>query len=386
MKDASDIIVVKFQELFHSQPLLFTAPGRINLLGEHTDYNDGFVMPAAIDKAITFAINANDEQVFRFHALDYNEYFETQDLELPGNRPHWTRYLVGILAQFVKKGFKFPGIDCVFGGNIPIGAGLSSSAAIESGFAYGLNNLFDTGISKYQLALMAQSAEHEYAGVMCGIMDQYACMFGKKDHFLRLDCRTHKHEYLPFDPEQCVIALVDTLVKHELASSEYNRRRLECQEGVAYMRSKDPSIKALRDVSSELLETFKEGFDPIVYKRCKYVVNENARVLEACEALRDHNMARLGELMYQTHHGLRHEYEVSCNELDLLVDISRKMNYVYGSRMMGGGFGGCTINLLVKGKLDQFRMKIRDDYFRQTGNHPVIYSVNICDGVKSIIN
>ncbi len=223
-------------KLFKKEPIIFSAPGRINLIGEHTDYNEGFVLPAAIDKSIIFGINKNSKKVFRFYSIDLDEYFETNDVSKEAIGKSWTAYFLGVLAQFEQKGIKLEGVDCVFGGNIPLGAGLSSSAALECGFAYGLNDLFDAKLSKYELALMAQKAEHEYAGVMCGIMDQYASLFGKKDHVFRLDCRSHEHQYFPFEIDDYVIALVDTKVKHKLASSEYNLRRQECEKGVSILQ------------------------------------------------------------------------------------------------------------------------------------------------------
>jgi len=375
----------KFTEIFGKIPRLFAAPGRINLIGEHTDYNDGFVLPAAIDKRIIFALRPNDLGIFRFYSYDYDEYFETNKIEKNSKNYHWTTYLIGVLAQLDAAGISISGIDCVFGGNIPIGAGLSSSAAIECGFAFGLNEMFDGHLSKFQIAKLAQKAEHEYAGVMCGIMDQYASMFGKEDHVFRLDCRAHTHQYFPFEMDQYVIALCDTQVKHELASSEYNVRRQQCEKGVAIIQQFDRSIVALRDVTIELMEKHKQYFDPDVYKRCLYVVKENDRVIKACMRLSEHDFIRFGELMYQSHEGLKNEYEVSCDELDLLVDITREMEGVPGARMMGGGFGGCTINLVKRSFLDKFTETILSQYFEVTKIMPHIHLVNITGGAKSLI-
>ncbi len=382
MPGESNLVSIKqkFKSLFKSEPLLVSAPGRINLIGEHTDYNNGFVLPAAIDKAICFGIRLNKENRYRFYAADLDEYFETTEISREAATKSWASYFLGVLAQFRKKGIDMPGVDCVFGGNIPVGAGLSSSAAVECGFASGLNQLLKTNIPKLELALMAQLAEHEYAGVMCGIMDQYASIFGKKDHVLRIDCRSVEHDYFPLPTKNLVIALCDTGVKHELSSSEYNIRRKECERGVSLLQKHHPSVQSLRDASKEMLQDHKDEFDEVTFKRCHYVVKENQRVLAACEALEAHDFTRFGELMYESHEGLQHEYEVSCDELDLLVSITRKMDFVFGARMMGGGFGGCTINLLKKIDIDNFQHQVETKYEAKTGTKPKIYFVSIEDG------
>ncbi len=326
----------------------------------------------------------NNNNIFRFYAADLDQHFEANEIKPALAEFQWANYLLGVLAQFEKEGIEVGGVDCVFESNIPIGAGLSSSAAIECGFAFGLNELFNTNLSKYQLALMAQKAEHEYAGVMCGIMDQYASMFGKKDHVFRLDCRSYEHTYFPFEMDEKVIALCDTKVKHQLASSEYNDRRKECEKGVSILQKFNPSVKALRDVDKEMMKKHEESFDPVTFKRCMYVVEENERVLQACEVLENHDFDSFGKLMYQSHEGLQYEYEVSCEELDILVDLTREMDYVYGARMMGGGFGGCTINLLKKANIEEFKQKITSGYCNQTSKEPVIYFVKISNGTRVI--
>ncbi len=359
------------------------APGRINLIGEHTDYNDGFVLPAAIDRSIVFGMNLNDGNIFRFYSIDYDEYFETKEISQRDYKFPWVSYLIGVLAQFQKEGISLKGIDCVFGGDIPIGSGLSSSAAIECGFATGLNELYKANIEKYQLTLMAQKAEHEYAGVLCGIMDQYASMFGRKDQVFKLDCRDHEHEYFPLDLEDHVIVLCDTRVKHKLADSAYNKRRQECDDGVRTLQEFDRSVIALRDADQTLMQKHKDSFDPLIFKRCMYVVKENQRVLKACKALKKKDFKTFGLLMYQSHEGLQRDYEVSCDELDVLVDLTREMDFVLGSRMMGGGFGGCTINLIEKSSLNNFTQLISKGYKESTGMSPNIYSVKIEDGAKA---
>ena len=374
----------KFIQLYNNKPLIVEAPGRINLIGEHTDYNDGFVLPAAIDKKATFALALNSDEVFRFYAVDLDQHYESKEVKPAPSEFQWANYLLGVLAQFQKEGVELKGVDCVFESNIPLGAGLSSSAAIECGFAFGLDQLFNTKLDKHQLALMAQKAEHEFAGVMCGIMDQYASIFGKKNHVFRLDCRSLEHAYFPFHMDELVIALCDTQVKHELASSAYNDRRNECEKGVSLLQMFEPSVKALRDADKEMMMKYESAFDPVTFKRCYYVVKENDRVNKACTALEKNDFVSFGELMYKSHEGLQHEFEVSCKELDILVDLTRELDYVFGSRMMGGGFGGCTINLLKKSNIKEFSEKITSGYCNQTGKDPVIYFVNISDGTKTV--
>jgi len=380
----SSEIEKKFKELYASKPILVRSPGRINLIGEHTDYNDGFVFPAAIDKEVIFAVAGNDQNKFRFYAFDLRESFEMDVEDLKISDTQWANYLLGVAAQFKKDGFEIKGIDCVFGGDIPLGAGLSSSAAIENGFGFALNEIFGFGESRMDMILKSQMAEHEYAGVMCGIMDQFASMNGKKDHALKLDCRTLEYEYANIDLKDYDILLCDTRVKHELASSEYNTRRKECETGVKILQKYDKKISALRDVSPELLEKHQEEFDPVVYKRCAYVVKENLRVEKAFEALRHNDLELFGALMYQSHEGLRDEYEVSCKELDLLNSIAKRSEAVVGSRMMGGGFGGCTINIVKKDKTETFSKEIEKEYLDKTGASLKIYKVKIADGTGLI--
>ncbi len=373
-----------FEQKFGKATLRIKSPGRINLMGEHTDYNDGFVFPAAIDKAIYFAVAPNKIRKFRFYAYDLQEHFELDIDKLAMTETAWANYLLGVYAQFKKVGYSLEGVDCVFGSDIPMGAGLSSSAAIENGFAMALNYIFDTKADKLDLVKMAQKAEHEYAGVQCGIMDQFASMYGKKNHALKLDCRTLDFDYVNIDLKGYDFVLCDTKVKHELASSEYNSRRRECETGVNILNQYDTNIRALRDVSIELLEQHKAEFDPVVYKRCLYVVKENNRVESAFFALQNNDVQRFGELMYQSHEGLRDEYEVSCSELDLLYDIARNSEDVAGARMMGGGFGGCTINIVKKEKIKSFSTDINKAYQKATGKFPEIMVVKIDDGTNII--
>lgn len=379
-----DTIRDKHLTLFRARPKLFVAPGRINLIGEHTDYNEGFVLPAAIDRAMIFSISPNNEDKIRLFSFDYNEYVDTPVSNRQNGGKKWASYLLGVLDQFQKEGINPQGIDCVFGGNIPLGAGLSSSAALESGFTFGLNALWETKLDPRKIVLMAQKAEHESVGVMCGIMDQYASVFGRKGSAIRLDCRTNTHDYFKLTMDNFVVALVDTAVKHELASSEYNQRRQECEEGVKVLQSLGIKVMSLRDANPDMIETYADNFDPVVFKRCHYVVKENERVLAACDALQNRNMKLFGELMYASHEGLKNEFEVSCRELDFLVDQTKSMDYVFGARMMGGGFGGCTINLVDRNYTGQFQEAIEKEYSNFFEKLPQVYFIQIENGVHAV--
>jgi galactokinase len=379
-------ILLKFNELFTSTPFLFHAPGRINLIGEHTDYNNGFVLPAAIDKSIYFAVSRNSLKKLRLYSSDYDEGFEIGMDELKKTSVHWANYIIGVAVQFQNRGLSPGGIDCVFGGDIPLGAGLSSSAALECGFAVCLNDRFGFGIPNSELIRMAQKAEHEFAGVMCGIMDQFASIYGKLNHVIKLDCRSLNHEYYPFVDEKIDIVLCDTKVKHTLASSEYNIRRAECEKGVEILQEKYPDVKSLRDAQSNMLETVRSRMGKNIYLRCHYVIHEIIRVEEACQALLKNDFVTFGKLMYETHEGLSKEYHVSCKELDILTDIARKTPYVLGSRMMGGGFGGCTISLIRKEGTEEFIRSVIREYPQHTGIEPAIYQVNISGGAGRIQN
>ncbi len=361
------------------------APGRINLIGEHTDYNDGFVFPAAIDKAVYFAVSQNNKGLFRFYSVDFDEYFEMKVSALSRSGTVWANYLLGVARQFVKAGHAIRGVNCVFGGDIPVGAGLSSSAALETGFAFALNRLFNCDESLLSLTKMAQKAEHEFAGVMCGIMDQFAILQGKKGNAMRLDCRSLDFDYAPLELSETRIVLCNTKIKHALASSEYNSRRKECEQGVQILKKYDPSISALRDAGIVLLEEHRTELGETVFKRCKYVLEENNRVNEAFPALQKGDVASLGQLLFQSHEGLKNEFEVSCGELDLLVDLARRMEGVSGARMMGGGFGGCTINLVQKVHTEDFAKKITESYRKATGTSPEIYVVKIAGGTGEVM-
>ncbi len=370
-----------------SPQLVVRAPGRINLIGEHTDYNNGFVLPAAIDKAIVFAVAKSETSSFQFYASDIDDEFDFEGHQLQVNEgKKWANYLIGVIAQFQKKGYSVPPLQIAFGGNIPLGAGLSSSAAVECGLAYAINELLGLHLPKEELAHMAQKAEHEFAGVQCGIMDQFASLMGAKEHVIRLDCQTLEYEYFPFPMDKYQIVLCDTQVKHSLASSEYNTRRLECEEGVALLSNYYPDVKSLRDVNIAMLEKHRKEMDPIVFDRCQYVVLENIRVLEGCRDLSSGDLEAFGRKMYASHEGLSKRYAVSCPELDFLVEQTEDKPYVLGARMMGGGFGGCTINLVEVRHIEQFEAEMKQSYKARFNIDLVTYQVAIEDGVGLIPN
>ncbi len=372
----------KFKSQFKKKPLVVSSPGRINLIGEHTDYNNGFVLPAAIDKRMYFATALNHRNVHRLLAFDLDDYVEVDVDKLEIHEKSWVNYLLGIIAQFQKKEFDIPGIDCVFGGNVPNGAGLSSSAAIECGFAFSINHQLDLGIEKIDLVKMAQMAEHEYAGVKCGIMDQFASVFAKEKHALRLDCKTLDYSYYPLDLSHYMFVLCNSMVRHSLASSEYNVRREECREGVDIMKNFYPHIDSLRDITIDQLYEKKQHISNKVFARCSYVLEENQRVFDLCDAMQKGDFKQFGSLFYASHEGLKTKYEVSCTELDLLVDIAHTTDGVIGARMMGGGFGGCTLNLVEINKVQDFISEINQRYHSATNNTPEIYTVNVQGGTK----
>lgn len=375
-------ITEKFQELFGSSQLTVRSPGRINLIGEHTDYNEGFVLPAAIDKEIYFAFAKNNGKECRIFSYDYGE-MNTFSLDDFSPVPQgWINYIMGVVAQLQADGHRIEGFDCVFGGNIPIGAGLSSSAALENGVCLGLSSLFELNLDKLSIIRYSQKAEHEYAGVACGIMDQFASMMGKAAHAIRLDCRSMEYIYFPLDLEEYQFILCDTKVEHALADSEYNQRRSECELGLTAVQNFYSGIISLRDVTYEMLDTVRVEVPPVVYERCSYVLEENDRLLKGCELLKKGDFEGFGKLMYGSHDGLSKKYEVSCRELDFLVDFTREREEVLGARMMGGGFGGCTINLVKWEQKEKLQAEITAAYYEQFMRSPEIYEVNIVDGTS----
>ncbi|MBF9221147.1 galactokinase [Hymenobacter ruricola] len=375
-------VAANFHQHFGYEPLLVRAPGRVNLIGEHTDYNGGFVLPAAVDKEAVFAVGLNQGAQIRLVAHDLGETLELANAaEISPSDTHWANYLLGVAAQFQQRGVAVPGFDCVFAGTVPLGAGMSSSAAIECGLAFALNRLLGAGFETMELARIAQLAEHTYAGVMCGIMDQFASLFGRDAHVVRLDCRSLEYEYFPFDTQACRIVLCNSGVKHSLASSEYNTRRQECERGVSVLQQHHPEVVSLRDATMEMLEAHRSELGGTVYRRCAYVVQENTRVEAACQHLIDGDLAAFGQEMYGSHAGLRDDYEVSCAELDVLVEAARAAPGVFGARMMGGGFGGCTINLVAPDKVDAFIESVGKAYEEKFGLKLETYQTTIVDGV-----
>ena len=374
----------KFNELYGEGAILFASPGRINLIGEHTDYNGGFVFPGAVDKGIVAAIRLNGTDKVRAYALDLGESSEFGLNEADKPAESWACYIFGVCREIQKRGGKIGGFDTVFAGDVPLGAGMSSSAALESTYAFALNDLYGCGIDKFELAKIGQSTEHNYCGVNCGIMDQFASVFGKKGNLIRLDCRSLEYKLEPFDPAGCKVVLFDTQVKHSLASSEYNVRRAQCEAGVAVILKHVGGIESLRDVTLEMLDTYKNEMDDVVYRRCSFVINENQRVLDACDALEKGDYATFGEKMNGSHDGLSKWYEVSCEELDFLADLGHRNSGVLGARMMGGGFGGCTINLVRDAAYADYLAEVTDKFTHRFGKAPRIIEVNISQGAHQI--
>jgi galactokinase len=377
--DLLTLVETKFAELYGSTPLVVRSPGRVNLIGEHTDYNMGYVLPAAIGKSIFLAVAPNDGTRCRIFAVDMNDEFQFTLDALERSAKRWPDYLMGVVDQLLKHGYPVKGFDCVFGGDIPIGAGLSSSAALEAGLAFALNRVFGFGIDKLDLVKLAQKAENEFVGVRCGIMDQYINIFGEPQTVLRIDCRTLEHAHYPFKDDAAIV-LFNTGVSHSLASSEYNKRRQECTRGVEILQRVHPGVSHLRDVTLAMLHENKELMDATTLKRCVYVVEENARVIRACDALQQGDLSTFGELMFKSHEGLSRNYEVSCAELDFLVDAVRGNPDVYGARMMGGGFGGCTINLVRPDCIDALGTHVRKLYKDRFGFEPEMYVTSIGPG------
>ena len=377
--DMKENIRKQFIDRFGTSGTLYASAGRINLIGEHTDYNGGFVFPGAIDKVIMAELKANGTAKVRVYSIDIDEYTEFGLNEEDAPKQQWARYIFGVCREIIKRGGTVKGFDAVFAGNVPLGAGLSSSAALESCFAFALNNMFnDDKIDKFELAKIGQSTEHNYCGVNCGIMDQFASVFGKKDHLIRLDCRSLEYEYFPFKLDGYKLLLVDSKVKHELVDSPYNKRRASC-ENVA----RTLGVETLRDAEMEDLEKIKDKISEEDYKRAVYVIGEKQRVLDVCDALQKGDYATVGDRMYKTHEGMSKLYEVSCEELDYLNDIAKECG-VTGSRIMGGGFGGCTINLVKDELYDNFIKTAKEKFNAKYGHEPVIYDVIVSDGARKV--
>ena len=374
----------KFKTLFGEEGKLFASAGRINLIGEHTDYNGGYVFPGAIDAGIVAEIKLNGSDKVHAFSLDYDEYVEfgLNEEDLP--QQAWARYIFGVCRETLKRGGKVEGFDTVFAGDVPLGAGLSSSAALESTFAFAINYLFQNGIDKFDLAKIAQSTEHNYCGVKCGIMDQFASVFGKKGSLIRLNCKTLEYKYFPFDPKGYKLVLIDSCVKHELASSAYNKRRQSCENTAAAIRNNHPEVEFLSDAKRVWLDEVRDQIPSEDFMRADYVIGEVQRVLDVCDALERNDYETVGEMMYETHFGLSKLYEVSCEELDFLNKLARKCD-VTGSRVMGGGFGGCTINLVKEELYDTFIATAKEQFAAKFGHEPKVYDVVISDGARILV-
>ena len=373
----------KFTEIFGEGGVQFASAGRINLIGEHTDYNGGYVFPGAIDKGIVAEIKLNGTDTVRLYSLDYDEQtsFGLREEDLPAQQ--WARYVFGVCRETIKRGGTVKGFDAVFAGDVPLGAGLSSSAALESCFAFALNDLFGNGIDKFELAKIGQSTEHNYCGVKCGIMDQFASVFGKAGSLIRLNCKTLEYKYFPFNPKGYKLVLIDSCVKHELASSAYNKRRASCENAAAAIRRNHPEVEFLSDAKRVWLDEVREQIPEEDFLRAEYVIGEVQRVLDVCDALERGDYETVGEMMYQTHFGLSKLYEVSCEELDFLNKLARRMD-VTGSRVMGGGFGGCTINLVKDELYEDFIEAAKKEFAAKFGHEPKVYDVVVSDGARRL--
>lgn len=372
----------EFIERYGNEPMIVTSPGRVNLIGEHTDYNKGFVLPGAIDKKIVVAIAKNNQQKINVFARHFNEAYsiDYSKIEKPKG---WQAYIAGVSFYVQEKTQPFDsGFDVMFDGDVPVGSGMSSSAALCSAYGFALNELFGSGLTRMQLAYIGQQTEHNFAGVKVGIMDQFASLHGKKGNVMKLDCRSMDFEYIPFDFPDHRIVLVNSMVHHSLAGTEYNVRRNQCEEGVSIVKRKYSQVESLRDVTKEMLLEHENIMPEIVFRRCKFVIEENERLLKGCDFLRAGDLASFGKLMDRSHEGLSKEYEVSCPELDFLHESAKKLNGVKGSRMMGGGFGGCTINIVESSSVDEFTAKIQKTYNEKYAKVPDVYISTIEDGTR----
>ncbi len=376
-------LLKEFEQRYGQEPLLVAAPGRINFIGEHTDYNKGFVLPAAVDKRIYAAMAKNGTGTVNVFARQFSESISF-DVNETQPRSGWINYLLGVTYYAQQTGTAIEGIDVLIDGDVPVGAGMSSSAALCSAYGFALNELFKLDYSRMELAVIGQKTEHNFAGVKCGIMDQFASLHGKAGHAIKLDCRSLEYEYIPFNFPEYKIVLVNTMVSHSLAGTEYNLRRQQCEEGVELLKKYYPEIKSLRDVSYEQLTRHWKEFNATVYDRCTYIVNENQRLLAGCDALRHNDLPGFGEMMYASHKGLSKRYEVSCKELDFLVEKTKLINGVVGGRMMGGGFGGCTINIVQENKIENFTEQIQQGYQQQFAKTPEIYVMQLEEGARII--
>lgn len=373
-----------FQEIYGQEPIVVRAPGRINIIGEHTDYNQGFVMPAAIDKAVYVGISKRDDSKIQLYAESYKQ-FDYSDLSnLQKSENTWANYILGVVDQLQTRNFSIGGFNLYIDGDVPLGAGLSSSAAVECATAYALDQLFSLGIARMDIALISQKAEQVFSGVNCGIMDQFASVFGKEGHAMMLDCRSMEHQYVPLKADGYLFLLMNTNVKHSLADTAYNTRRAQCEQGVAWVNEHHSEVKSLRDVSLQQLDEYVKPKDLEVYTKSRFVIEENIRLQKAAEALKSGDLHTLGQLMFETHEGLSKCYEVSCRELDFLVEAVKDRKEVLGARMMGGGFGGCTLNIVRADEAEQLVGDISDSYKKTFGLDLGVHVVEAAEGVALI--
>ncbi len=384
MRDPQNLVKSIFLKTFNEEPLVVRSPGRVNLIGEHTDYNMGFVLPAAINKAAYIALSKREDNSIFIVAADLDESYSTEVSKLDYSDKGWPNYVICVVEQLQKINKEVGGFNAVISGDVPLGAGMSSSAALECATIFGLNHIFDLSLEKMQMVKLAQKAENEFVGVNCGIMDQFASVFGKKGHVMKLDCRSLEYEYVPFELEGIKIVLFDSMVKHSLASSEYNVRTSQCSEGVSIIQKKYPQVKTLRDATIEMVEECLTNESSDIFDRCKYVVEENNRLLAACEDLQENKIEDFGQKMYETHTGLSELYEVSCPELDFIVSCTKKEEGILGARMMGGGFGGCVISLVKEDQLEGIVQRIKEAYFNKMNIGMNVYITQIEDGTHIV--
>jgi len=373
-----------FEAKFGRESILVRAPGRVNLIGEHTDYNEGYVLPAAVDRAIYLAMKPSRDNQCHWVSLDLNQTFDVTSGSLFHSELRWPDYLQGVLAEFGEMDIAVPPVDVIFGGDIPIGSGMSSSAALTTGFAFAINSLLKLGLDRVSIAKLGQRAENNFVGMKCGIMDQFASVLGREKTLLQLDCRNLSCVFVPFNRADVSIALCDSQVKHAHAGGEYNTRRSQCETGVEIVRRRHPQVVSLRDITDDMLEAARPEMDDVVYRRCAYVLAENQRVLAACNALADNDLTAFGLKMNGSHYGMRDEYEISCPELDALQSIAECAAGVFGSRMMGGGFGGCTINLVEEAAMADFQNVMSEAFRHKLGKEPIIHICRLKGGTEEL--
>lgn len=381
-------ITNQYRKKYNSEPLIIRSPGRINLMGEHTDYNLGSVLPGSINKYIFVAIGKREDSEINIEASDYSDQYSASLIKLEPAWKLWPNYILGVISEFQKAGKTLTGVNIVFGGDIPLSAGMSSSAAISSAIAFALNNLFDCGYSRLELARIAVAAEHNYLGVHCGLMDQFVNLYGKEGNLIKLNCKTEEYEYIPFKATNLKIVLFDTGVKHNLITltAAFNERRMQCETGLKLVKQNVAQVTSLTDVSVDMLEKYVKPVDEMAFKRCLYIVQEIERLERICDDLKSDDYRSVGKRMYQNHDGLKNLYEVSCNECDFLVNTTKEMPAVLGSRMMGAGFGGCTLNLIEDAESESIIEKVKAEYRAKFSRELKVYIASIGNGTEVVQN